>query len=171
MVEDARFEEGAEKPLRLKAIDREDLAVMATLVQDAVFPITEMSWQPAKRRFGLFLNRFRWEDMAKAEKHRRPVERVQAMMVVNDVMNVESTGIERGETDTILSLLDISFAPGKDGTGRLEFTLAGDGAIALQVECLDVMLSDVTRPYKAPSGSAPSHEPETGTETETGTGT
>ncbi len=30
-------------------------------------------------------------------------------------------------------------------------TLAGDGAIALEVEALDVTLKDVTRPYIAPS--------------------
>ena len=36
--------------------------------------------------------------------------------------------------------------------------LAGDGAIALQVETLDVTLRDVSRPYLAPSGRVPSHE-------------
>jgi hypothetical protein len=36
-------------------------------------------------------------------------------------------------------------------------TLAGDGAIRLEVEALEVALKDVTRPYRAPSGKAPSH--------------
>jgi hypothetical protein len=36
-------------------------------------------------------------------------------------------------------------------------TLAGDGAIALEVECLDVTLRDVTRPYAAISGKLPMH--------------
>ena len=36
-------------------------------------------------------------------------------------------------------------------------TLAGDGAIALEVEALEVTLQDVTRPYRAPSGKAPAH--------------
>ena len=35
--------------------------------------------------------------------------------------------------------------------------LAGDGAIALEVEALDVRLDDVTRPYRAPSGKVPNH--------------
>jgi len=54
-------------------------------------------------------------------------------------------------------LLSLSFEPGQDGAGRLEITLAGDGAVALDVEVLDVTLQDVTRPYIAQSRSAPSH--------------
>lgn len=36
-------------------------------------------------------------------------------------------------------------------------TLAGDGAIRIAVEALDIMLRDVTRPYRAPSGKKPTH--------------
>jgi hypothetical protein len=36
--------------------------------------------------------------------------------------------------------------------------LAGDGAIALDVEALDIRLDDVTRPYRAPSGKVPHHD-------------
>jgi hypothetical protein len=35
--------------------------------------------------------------------------------------------------------------------------LAGDGAIALEVEAVEVVLSDVSRPYYAPSLKAPAH--------------
>jgi hypothetical protein len=37
-------------------------------------------------------------------------------------------------------------------------TLAGDGAIRLSVEALEVSLKDVTRPYRAPSGKVPQHD-------------
>jgi DUF2948 family protein len=157
MTEDAKFEDGGEEPLRLKALDADDLKIIATLTQDAVFPITEMSWQPGKRRFGLLLNRFRWEDRERASDQGRKFERVQSLLVVNDVLKVASSGIDRSDKETILSLLEIAFIPAGDGTGRLELTLAGDGAIALEVECLDVSLSDVTRPYAAPSRRAPEH--------------
>jgi hypothetical protein len=36
-------------------------------------------------------------------------------------------------------------------------TLAVDGAIAVEVEALEVILRDVTRPYAAPSGKVPGH--------------
>lgn len=157
MTEDARFEDGGDRALKLIALDTDDLAVISALVQDAVFPITEMSWQPGRRRFALLVNRFRWEDAEKAVVRRRPVERVQSVLAVSDVQKVQSQGVDRGEKDLVLSLLSISFEPGNDGGGRLTFTLAGDGAIALDVEALDVVLQDVTKPYAAHAKRAPRH--------------
>ena len=43
MTGDARFEDGDEQPLRLIAYEAEDLQVISALVQDAVFPVTEMA--------------------------------------------------------------------------------------------------------------------------------
>ena len=157
MVEDARFEEGGEAPLRLRAFDAADLEVISTLVQDAVFPITEMTWDRPRHRFAILLNRFRWEDAPGAERRGREFERVRAMLVVEDVLNVATQGVDRTERETVLSLLSIAFMPGEDGGGRLELTLAGDGAVALEVEALEVVLRDVTRPYRAVSGKAPDH--------------
>ncbi|WP_127901659.1 DUF2948 family protein [Solirhodobacter olei] len=156
-MSDARFEDAGEGPLYLAAETDEDLKIIASLTQDAVFPITEMSWQPGRRRFALLLNRFRWEDKAAAEKAGRPYERVRALLVVDGVLKVQSQGIDRTDKDIVLSLLDIGFAPGDDGAGRVTLTLAGDGAVALDVEALEVTLKDVTRPYAAPSHRAPGH--------------
>lgn len=155
---DARFEDGAEAPLWLGATDAEDLKILATLTQDAVFPITDMTYARSRREFAVLLNRFRWEDREAAARAGRGVERVRAMLLVRDVLAVRSQGIDRADRDTVLSLLDIGFEPGPDGTGRLILTLAGDGAIALEVESLDLDLRDVTRPYLAPSRRAPDHD-------------
>ena len=157
-MQDASFEDGAERPLYLAATDAEGLVVLSALVQDAVFPVTEMRWEPRRRRFSLLLNRFRWEDAPRAEARRRPYERVQALLVVQDVRAVRSQGIDRSDADTILSLLALAWEPGDDGAGRLVLTLAGDGALSLEAECLDVTLKDVTRPYAAPSGKRPRHD-------------
>lgn len=157
MVEDATFEEGGEAPLRLRAFDAADLDVISSLIQDAVFPITEMTWDRPRRRFAILLNRFRWEDVPAAERRGREFERVQAMLVIEDVLKVATQGVDRSEREIVLSLLSIGFVPGEDGGGRLELTLAGDGAVALDVEALEVVLRDVTRPYRAVSGKAPDH--------------
>lgn len=157
MVDDARFEDGGERPLRLLAMDAEDLQVISALTQDAVFPVTEMTWQPRRRRFALLLNRFRWEDRDKAAARQRPAERVQSVLSFADVEKVQTQGVDRADRDVILSLLSVSFEPGADGTGRVHLTLAGDGAIALDVEALEVILEDVTRPYVAPSRHVPEH--------------
>lgn len=157
MSQDAKFEDGGERPLRLMAVDADDLQVVSSLVQDAVFPASEIQWLPSERCFAVLLNRFRWEDVPQAERRGRDFERAQAVLVVGDVVKVQSQGVQKGDPDTILSVLSLSFTPSEDGMGRLELTLAGDGAIALEVESLDVVLKDVTRPYVAPSKKAPGH--------------
>lgn len=157
MTGDARFEDGGEAPLRLRALDADDIAIVSSLVQDAVFPITEMRYDRRRRRFALLLNRFRWEDVAPAERRGRAFERVQAVLAAEDVTHVATQGLDRTDPNTILSLLSLAFEPGEDGTGRLILTLAGDGAIALGVEALEVTLQDVTRPYIAPSKARPTH--------------
>jgi len=151
---DARFEDGSpDTPLRLVALEPADLEVISALVQDAVFPAHEMRWLRTDRQFAILLNRMRREGQGPG-----PVERVQSVLLVRDVMKVASQGIDRSDPDLVLSLLSLSFTPGADGTGRLEFVLAGDGGIALEVEALEVSLRDVTRPYIAPSGKAPDHD-------------
>ena len=157
MVDDAKFEDGGERPLRLLAMDADDLQVVSALTQDAVFPITETTWQPRRRRFALLINRFRWDDRDKAAARGRPVERVQSVLAFMDVEKVRTQGVDRVESDLVLSLLSISFEPAEEGAGRVLLTLAGDGAIALDVEALEVTLEDVTRPYVAPSHRSPEH--------------
>lgn len=155
---DARFEDGGEGPLRLIAQDGEDLGIISALVQDAVLPVTEIRYDARRRRFAAMLNRFRWEDRAAAEQVGRAYERVRSVLVVEDVRKVQSFGFDRADKDLVLSLLSMSFEAGEDGTGRLTLVLAGDGAIALDVEALEVRLDDVTRPYRAPSGKVPRHD-------------
>ncbi|MCC5966437.1 MAG: DUF2948 family protein [Natronohydrobacter sp.] len=155
-MSDARFEDGTERPLKLAAQDSDDLKVISALVQDAVFPVTEMAWDAKRRRFALLINRFRWEDRTRAEAA-GDFERVQAVLVVNDVQAVASNGIDRDDRDLILSVLAVEFQATEDGAGHVHLILAGDGEIRLAVECLDVVLSDVTRPYRAPSRKAPQH--------------
>lgn len=154
-MSDARFEDARGGPLRLRAMDADDLQVISALTQDSVFPITEMAWNRKGRRFGLLLNRVRREDRRVAAG--QEIERVRSVLAIEDVMEVRTQGIDRAERDVVLSLLSIHLESGEDGTGRVVLTLAGDGAIALDVEALEVSLRDVTQPYRAPTGKIPSH--------------
>ncbi|MBY4892731.1 DUF2948 family protein [Rhodobacteraceae bacterium N5(2021)] len=149
--QDARFEDAGDAPVALRALEAVDVPVISALIQDAVFPGTEMRWDKSRRRFALLVNRFRWEVQSGAP------ERVQAVLAVEDVLKVASQGIDRSDPDMVYSLLALSWTPGEDGMGRLELVLAGDGAIALEVEALEITLKDVTQPYGAVSGKAPDH--------------
>lgn len=155
MSDDARFEDGREAPLNLGAVDADDLQILSALAQDAVFPVSEISWRPSERRLALLINRFRWEDTGRT---RHGAERVQAVLVIDNVLSVSSQGVDRGDKDLVLSVLSVSFEVVDAPEGHVILTLAGDGAIRAHVEALDVTLRDVTRPYRAPSGRAPAHD-------------
>lgn len=155
MSEDAKFEDAeGDAPLRLMAQDVSDLEVISSLLQDAVFSASDISWSPKRREVALLLNRFRWEWHGGAPDL---PERVQSILLIRDVASVSSQGFDRKDTDLVLSLLTVSFEPSEDGTGDVLVTLSGDGALRCAVECLDLVLSDVTRPYVAPSRRTPSH--------------
>lgn len=156
MTQDARFEDGREAPLNLGAIDADDLKILSALAQDAIFPMTEMTWRAKERRFAILLNRFRWEDAGKARSLGRDVERVQSLLVIENVTRVASQGVDRNDRDMVLSLMSVDLTSDESGD-ELTLTLAGDGAIKLSVEALEVTLKDVTRPYVAPSGKTPDH--------------
>jgi hypothetical protein len=150
---DARFEDGAERPLNLGAEDARDVQVVSALLQDAVLTAADLAWDRRRRRFAMLVNRFRREAGSAAQAP----ERVRAVLAIGDVRAVRSQGISRGDGDQVLSVLALGWTPGEDGTGTLTLTLAGDGAVAVDVEALDITLRDVTRPYAAPSGRAPRH--------------
>ena len=50
---DARFEDGEDGPLRLIARGAEDVVILSSLLQDAVFPMSEMRYDRKARRFAL----------------------------------------------------------------------------------------------------------------------
>ncbi|WP_121634132.1 DUF2948 family protein [Tropicibacter alexandrii] len=151
MTEDARFEDGAARPLNLGALDVEDLQVISALVQDAVLPVTEIKWQKGQRRLALLVNRLRREERAPQ------VERVQSLLVIDNVLGVSSQGVDRSDADMVLSVLAVEFEPGEAPEGFVTLVLAGDGALRARVEALEVSLRDVTRPYVAPSRQLPDH--------------
>ncbi len=156
-MSDASFSDGAEKPVRLRAENTEDLAVISALIQDAVGQNGETSWQPKKHRFAMLLNRFRWEDKDAAEAQKRPFERVQSTLVIDGALKVGGEGLNPADKEQIFALLSIGFTPSEDGAGTLSLILQGDGMIRLEVECIDVTLTDVSRPYLARARHVPAH--------------
>ena len=161
-MEDARFEDGEpDKPVRLRAETPDDLVVLSALAQDAVAQTSDMSWLKKKHRFAMLLNRFRWEDADAAAKSKRPFERVQSMLVIETVLGVSSQGVDPNDKSTVLELLSIAFEPQNDAAGQVVLTFSGDGSMAIDVECLDVTLKDMSKPYEARSQRRPSHPEDT----------
>ncbi|WP_112874315.1 DUF2948 family protein [Paracoccus endophyticus] len=159
LAADASFAEGdPAQVLAIRAESPEDLPVLAALAQDAVLTVGDIRHDTRARRLALLVSRFRWEDAEAARAEGRPYERVRALLVIGDALRVRHDGIPRDDAATVLSLLDLSWQPGEDGTGTLHLRFAGDGTIAVDAECVNVDLRDVARPHRAVSGAAPRHE-------------
>lgn len=157
---DARYRDAdfSDRPLRLAAQTEEDLAVVSALTQDAAGQTGDVSWMPRRRRLAIALNRFRWEDRARAEREGRPYERVRAALIFDSVLAVRARGIDPAERETPLSLLRIAFGADEEGPGgRIVMALAGGGEVEVEVECIDARLLDLTRPWQARARQAPEH--------------
>lgn len=155
MEKDAAFEDAGERALRLNAETEDDLAVIAPLVQDAVCKVSKINYSKRRRRFSVLLYRFRWEDVERAEKEKRPYERVAASLIVDDVLAVKAAGVDPSKGDAVLNLLTMTFEAGADGAGSIELACSGGAALRLDIECLNIRLVDLTRPWAA--GDKPQH--------------
>ena len=82
---------------------------------------------------------------------------MQSVLSFERVSKAAYSGIDPKDKDLILSVLSLEFEETDVPSGVVTITLAGDGAIALTVECIDLLLKDVTRPYLATSKSEPHH--------------
>lgn len=142
----------AAAPLRLRAEDAEDLAIVSAAVQDAVFVLRDMVFDARERRFVATVNRFRWE----TAKSRGPWERVRAAIAVESVLGVRSRKVRIGEAEATGALLSIGFEAAEPPGGALRLRLAGGGEVELDVECIDVTLTDVSAPW--PTAHRPDHE-------------
>lgn len=140
---------GTGGPLRLLAEDEEDLRVISAALQDAVGKIGDIHWEQGPRRLTVALNRFRWEDGKRRE-------RVRSALQIGGVLGVKSRNVRREAKRAVIELLALRFEPGEAPGGCIVFELAGDGDIRVEVECVDVILADVSDGWTAKS--VPHHE-------------
>ena len=134
-------------PLRLLAEDADDLAVISAALQDAVARIGDIAFEGRARRLTVAFNRYRWEGAAK--------ERVRTGLQIGGVMGVKSRKLRRHAKGAVVSLLGLTFEPGEAPGGAVVFTFAGGGDLRVEVECLDVILADLSAPWSTPR--APAH--------------
>lgn len=153
--------------LKLIARDAEDLAFVASCLQDAIVPLHEMQYLAAERRFILVVNRFRWERAKRSPATvAQPVDasfedddsypgthqRIHSGLCIDRVLAVRSRDIDRERPDQFLNLLTMQYEPGK-----LDFVFAGGGVVQLEVEALNLFLQDLGEAW--PTQWRPEHDP------------
>lgn len=129
-------------PLRLLAEDADDLAVVSAALQDAVAKIGDIAFEARSRRLTVAFNRYRWETGAR--------ERVRSGLQIGGVMGVKSRKLRRHAKSAVVELLTLTFEPGEAPGGAVIFTFAGGGDLRVEVECVDVILADVSEPWSTP---------------------
>ncbi len=135
-------------PLRLIAEDAEDLSVISAALQDAVTKIGDIAFDKTARTLTIGLNRYRWE--------KKGGERVRAGLQVSSVLALKARNLKQGAKDAVVDLLAVTFEPGEAPAGALVFKFAGGGDLRCEVECIDVILADVSLAW--PSRAKPHHE-------------
>jgi hypothetical protein len=127
------------EPLKLLALDTEDLAVVSAHLQDAVLTVGDLVYLPRERRFAFAADRFDWEASAteKAKRRRRTAVHFEG------VRSVRSRGIALDQRERRLSLLAIAFRPADAPGGSVMLHFEGGGCVCLDVECLEAALKDL----------------------------
>ncbi|HEX3664357.1 MAG TPA: DUF2948 family protein [Rhizomicrobium sp.] len=141
--------------LVLAATDAEDLETVSARLQDAVAMVRDLVYLPKSRRFAALFNRFKWES-ADANSGAR----VRTGLLIDGVLSAKSNKLKTDEPEGIASLLAIRFQPkgAEDPGGTMEFVFSGGGTLRLEVECIQLELSDVSGEWAALG--RPNHETE-----------
>jgi hypothetical protein len=127
-------------PLKLVALDQEDLEIISCHVQDAFVTVGEIVWLPAERRLVIPLNRFDWES---AEAATPQFRRRRAALRFECVNAFKARGIDPAGKDAMLNLLAVNFSEGSPPSGTVELTFSDGPALRLDVECVEAELVDL----------------------------
>ncbi|HVB90372.1 MAG TPA: DUF2948 family protein [Beijerinckiaceae bacterium] len=126
------------RPLRLLAVDGEDLDVISAHLQDALVRLGEMAYFPSAQRFALVADRFDWCAAAAGR-----MERCRAGLHFDRVLRVRRSGFAQEDPGALLNLLSIAFEPSDPPAGSIYLTFSGGGALRLEVECVEAQMRDI----------------------------
>ena len=134
--------------LKWLAKDVDDLQIIASVLQDAILRVADISYSPVSRSLSLRFWRFRNES--------RTPERILTGLRLDDVLNVQVRGIERSDPEALLVFLDMRFTPDETKIGgEMNLYFAGGGELRLKVEAIELICADVSDPQ--PTDKVPLH--------------
>lgn len=151
------------QPLKLMALDEEDLQVMSAHLQDAVLRIADIAYVPSEKRFAMIANRFDWQKASDGKGARKKdFQRRRSAMRFERVLGAQLQGIELKARNAVLELLAVRFEETDSPEGYVTLVFAGGGAIRLHVECIEAEMTDLGPVWK--TKSKPEHEDDAGKE-------
>ncbi|MEM6901864.1 MAG: DUF2948 family protein [Pseudomonadota bacterium] len=166
MTSNQQSDQQTPKPLRLRAVDEEDLFVVSAMAQDAIVPVRDIGYDEEMLRFAMVVNRFMWERCAPGVLDNSEIEAQQATADANiddcfyrtltairfeQVSRVEQRGIDPGDGWKMLDLLTLEWVD--EHTVLIHF--AGDASIRLTMVKTDCHIEDLGEAW--PTTCRPTH--------------
>ena len=122
--------------LKLRAVDEEDLAVLAAFLQDSIACVGEMAYLPEERRFGLVVSRFCWERAVPGDAERL-YDRTECAISIEGVELPKYRGFQLRERSRLMPLLTLGWHD-----GAVQLTFGGEAALRLIAKSLDLRMED-----------------------------
>lgn len=136
--------------LKLRAIDREDVATISALLQDAVVTVGDMAFLAEENRFIFVANRFCWEARGSEADHHRVYERVLTGVSFEGVKRAQRRGINIAKPGVALELLSIEVSD-----GMIDLIFAAGAMVRLEIDALGCRFEDIDEPW--PTSWRPRH--------------
>jgi hypothetical protein len=142
------------EPLKFVALDRDDLEVVSTHLQDAELKVSDVRWRPQEKRLVLGVARFDWPSAAASPPELR---RCRSALRFERVLACKCRHVDPAGKDAVLNLLAVEFEETDPPAGIVTLFFSGGAALRLEVECLEVELADLGPAWTA---SAPPVHPD-----------
>lgn len=128
------------EPLKLIALDADDLSVISAHVQDARVQTSDIVWRQDEKRLVVGMSRLDWEQTLSGGTVPR---RLIAALRFDRVLACKSRNIDLEQPGAVLELVGIEFHPDEAPAGSALLLFNHGGALRLDVECLECELTDL----------------------------
>ena len=140
------------EPVKFVALDRDDLEVVSTHLQDALVKVADVMWRPQEKRVVVSLSRFDW---LSAEADRPELRRCASALRFERVTSCKCRSVNPHGKNAVLNLLAVEFTQTDPPAGAVSLIFSGGAELRLEVECLEAELVDLGPSW--PTGQRPTH--------------
>jgi DUF2948 family protein len=140
------------EPVKFVALDKDDLEVLSTHLQDAEVKVADVHWRPQQKRLVIGVARFDWVGAASS---RPDLRRCRSALRFERVLTCKCKHVNPAGKGAILNLLAVEFAEADSPAGVVTLTFSGGATLRLEVECLEAELADIGPTWTA--ASCPAH--------------
>jgi len=131
--------------LKLIGKNQEDLKVVSAYLQDSIVTVQDIVFLKKNRTFIMLVNRFMWEDVEKGVFRKN--KRIRCAVKFENVLNVKSKNINQKNKNKFLECLAIKSIFDSDDIYKIKFFFAGNGAITINAETIELVMNDLGRPW------------------------